>query len=186
MLCHYLKKELVYNYENCPFWWDLLSVLWADVCALGYICRWWDGIINWGFMFMLLSGWHIMRCSKANPSEIDPVSFSMFDVSFSIELEYALSIVSILWSICFLIWSSSCDILRICDSRGSFLFSLSLLCPFNCALNNSLLSLMTCLDTGVCWLSSSRILLLDWSVSTMSSLHDFGLSSLSTSISKDL
>ena len=30
---------------------------------------------------MLLSGWH-MRCSKANPSEIDPVSFSMFDVSF--------------------------------------------------------------------------------------------------------
>ena len=30
---------------------------------------------------ILLSGWHIMRCSKANPSEIDPVSFSMFDVS---------------------------------------------------------------------------------------------------------
>ena len=36
---------------------------------------------------MLLSGWHIIRCSKANPSEIDPVSFSMLDVSFSIELE---------------------------------------------------------------------------------------------------
>lgn len=35
-------------------------------------------------------------CSKANPSEIDPASFSMFDVSFSVELEYALSIVSIL------------------------------------------------------------------------------------------
>lgn len=35
---------------------------------------------------MLLSGWHIIRCSKANPSEIDPVSFSMLDVSFSIEL----------------------------------------------------------------------------------------------------
>ena len=45
---------------------------------------------------MLLSGWHIMRCSKANPSEIDPVSFSMLDVSFSIEFEWALSIVSIL------------------------------------------------------------------------------------------
>ena len=36
---------------------------------------------------MLLSGWHIMHCSKVNPSEIDPVSFSMLDVSFSIELE---------------------------------------------------------------------------------------------------
>ena len=34
---------------------------------------------------ILLSGWHIMRCSKANPSEIDPVSFSMFDVSLSME-----------------------------------------------------------------------------------------------------
>ena len=36
---------------------------------------------------MLLSGLHIMHCSKANPSEIDPVSFSMFYVSLSIELE---------------------------------------------------------------------------------------------------
>jgi len=42
---------------------------------------------------MLLSDWHIMCCSKANPSKIDPVSFSM--------LEYALSIVSIPSSICF-------------------------------------------------------------------------------------
>ena len=38
-------------------------------------------------MFILLSGWHIMRCSKANPSEMDPISFSRFDVSLSIELE---------------------------------------------------------------------------------------------------
>ena len=112
-------------------------------------------------MFILLSGWHIMRCSKANQSEMDPISFSRFDVSLSIELEYALSIVSILSSICFLILSSSCDILRSCDSGGSFLFSLSLLCPFNCPLNNSLLSLMTCLDTGVCWISSSRLLSFD-------------------------
>ena len=36
---------------------------------------------------MLLSGWQIMRCSEANPFEIDPVSFSMLDVSFSIDLE---------------------------------------------------------------------------------------------------
>ena len=36
---------------------------------------------------MLLTGWHIMRCSKANPSEIEPVSFSMLVVSYSIGLE---------------------------------------------------------------------------------------------------
>ena len=76
----------------------------------------------------------------ANPSAIDELSFSIFEVSLFMFCEYSLSIAFIFSISCFFIVSSSCAKFKNWDSPGSFLFSFSVLYPFSFASRRFLLS----------------------------------------------